>query len=107
AARETEIARLEGELRALDERLDGKLAVMPGWVRHQLADLAGLLSDTPERTKTAFRDLGVGFTLSPVGAPDTGRRPFLRAEGETDFARLISGQFPVSTTGRSDLRRGP
>lgn len=104
SARESDIARLERELRALDEPLDNKLAVIPSWVRQQLEDTASLLSDTPERTKTVFREMGVGFTLHPVY--EDGQRPFLRAEGMSDFAHVISGRFSVSTTAQSSLRSG-
>jgi site-specific DNA recombinase len=99
--READIVRLCVELSALDEPLDEKLAVMPSWVRQQLEDTAGLLTDTPERTKTVFRQMGVSFTLFPVH--DEGQRPFLRAEAATDFAHVISGQFSVSTSDRSYL----
>jgi site-specific DNA recombinase len=101
-AREAEIASLEAERRTLDEPLDDKLAVIPSWVRQQLEDTAGLLSDAPERTKAVFRQIGVSFMLYPVR--EEGQRPFLRAEGATDFAHVISGQFSVSTGGRLDLR---
>ena len=101
-ARETEIARLESERNVLDEPLDDKLAVIPSWVRQQLEDTAGLLSDTPERTKAVFRQMDVSFTLYPVH--EEGAQPFLRAEAETDFAQMISGQFSVSTSAASNLR---
>ena len=96
AGREAEIARLQAERDTLNEPLDGKLVVIPSWVRQQLADTAGLLSDTPERTKMAFRQMGVSFTLHPVH--EDAQRPFLRAEGTTDVAQMISGQFSVSTS---------
>ncbi|HYT73768.1 MAG TPA: recombinase family protein [Vicinamibacterales bacterium] len=99
-SREAEIVRLQAERDALDEPLDEKLAVIPSWVRQQLTDTAGLLRDTPERTKTAFRRMGVSFTLHPVH--EDGQRPFLRAEGATDFAHVISGRFSVSTSGLSN-----
>ncbi len=101
-AREHDLERLEGELKTLSEPLEQKLAVMPGWVRRQVEDLVGLLSDTPERTKAAFQRLGVSFTLHPVY--DTAR-PFLRAEGTTAFAHLISGQHSSGpTSGALPLR---
>jgi len=78
--------------------LDEKLAVIPSWVRQQLEDTAGLLTDTPEKTKTVFRRLGVSFTLFPVYTESP--RPFLRAEAATDFAHVISGQFSVSSSAR-------
>jgi hypothetical protein len=63
---------------------------MPTWVRQQLEDTAGLLSDAPERAKTEFSRLGVAFTLHPLYSDAT--RLFLRAEGACDFAYVI----PVS-----------
>jgi site-specific DNA recombinase len=104
-AREADITRLQAEREALDEPLDEKLAVIPSWVRQHLEDTAGLLSDTPERTKTLFRQFGVSFTLYPVH--DEGSRPFLRAESSTDFGSVISGQFSVSTSVGSDPRSTP
>lgn len=98
-SREAEVYRMEIELGALDEPLERKLAVMPTWVRQQLADTAGLLSETPERAKTEFKRLGVGFTLHPVY--DEGARSFLRAEGTTEFAHLISGQYLQGSTSDS------
>jgi DNA invertase Pin-like site-specific DNA recombinase len=97
-AREAEIVRLQGELTALDEPLDEKLAVMPSWVRAQLDDVVGLLTDRSDRTKAQFRDLGVRFTLHPMGK--LGESPYYRAEGETDMANVIAGQFTVAATGR-------
>jgi site-specific DNA recombinase len=102
AGREQEIARLDAELVALEEPLDNKLAVMPTWVHQQLEDTASLLTETPERTKAVFRQMGVSFTLWPV--QEAGQRPFLRAEGVTDFARVLCGQYAGSTTALSDLR---
>lgn len=96
AARETDVRRLEAELATLAEPLERKLAVMPTWVRQQLEDVAGLLTDTPERTKAEFKRLGVAFTLHPVH--EQRARPFLRAEGTTDFAQVISGQYPPCST---------
>ncbi len=101
--REAEVRRLESELTALAEPIERKLAVMPTWVRQQLQDLAGLLAEMPERTKAEFKRLGVSFTLHPV--QEEGARPFFRAEGTSDFARVISGQYsPCSTTDSTDLR---
>ena len=101
--REEEVRRLRGELDALSEPLEQKLAVMPTWVRQQLEDTAGLLSETPERTKAEFKRLGLSFVLRPDTA---GERPFLKAEGTTDFANLVSGQcFQSSTTDSTNPRR--
>jgi DNA invertase Pin-like site-specific DNA recombinase len=101
SAREAELARLRAEEDGLNEPLDEKLAVIPSWVRQQLEDTASLLTDTPEKTKTAFRRMGVSFRLFPVH--DEGQRPFLRAEAQTDVARAISGQFSVSTSALTHL----
>jgi hypothetical protein len=89
-AREADVQRLQCELEGLDEPLEGKLAVIPTWVRQQLEDVAGLLANALERTKSEFRRLGVAFTFNRV-VPEGGQ-PFLRAEGTTDFAQV----FPVS-----------
>lgn len=102
-AREADVARLDAEIQELDGPLSDRLAVIPSWVRSQVSDVAGLLSDAPERAKSEFQRLGVGFTLTPVR--DAGR-PFLRAEGQTDLSVLLAGQdFP--TTVASDLRSAP
>ena len=91
---------LEAERGALDEALADKLAVIPSWVPQQLEDTAGLLTDTPERTKTVFRQMGVSFTLYPVH--DEGPRSFFRAEGATDVAHFDFRS--VSTSARLDQR---
>jgi DNA invertase Pin-like site-specific DNA recombinase len=102
--REAEVQRLHGELEALSEPLEQKLAVMPTWVRQQLEDTAGLLAETPERTKAEFKRLGLSFVLRPTQSE--GGKTFLRAEGTTDFANLISGQcFQSSTTDSTSPRR--
>ena len=93
-AREADAARLQGELNALDEPLEQKLAVMPTWVRQQLEDTAGLLSDAPERTKAQFKRLGVAFALHPVR---DAARPFLLAEGTTEIARVLAGSDSSTT----------
>lgn len=102
AQREAEIARLERDRQALDEPLENKLAVIPSWVRQQIEDTAGLLADSADRTKAVFRQMGVRFTLRPVG--EVGDRPFFRAEGETDVAQLIAGRLSLSAVGRSGAR---
>lgn len=102
-AREADVQRLRSELDALSEPLEHNLAVMPTWVRQQLDDVAGLLSDTPERTKAEFKRLGVSFTLHPVHEED--QRPFLRAKGTTEFAQLLSGQYSSCSTTDATLPR--
>jgi hypothetical protein len=94
--READVARLQAELEGLREPLEQKLAVMPTWVRQQLEDTVGLLSEIPERTKAEFARLGLSYVLHPV--ENEGDRPFLRAEGTTDFANLISGQCSQGST---------
>jgi ElaB/YqjD/DUF883 family membrane-anchored ribosome-binding protein len=78
-AREADIQRLTYELDELAKPLEQKLKVIPTWVRQQLEDVVGLLSETPEKTKAEFKRLGVSFTLYPVR--DEGARPFLRSGG--------------------------
>jgi DNA invertase Pin-like site-specific DNA recombinase len=102
STREAEMARLEAHLRALDEPLENKLAVIPSWVRQQLEDTAGLLADTPERTKAVFKRMGVQFTLHPMGT--LGERPYFRAVGETDVAEFMAGELSMPTSGRSGAR---
>jgi DNA invertase Pin-like site-specific DNA recombinase len=101
--REREIATLEAEIQELDGPLSDRLAVIPSWVRSQVADVAKLLSDAPERAKSEFQRLGVAFTLSPIR--DEGR-PFLRAEAQTDLSVLMAGREATdfTTTYTSDLR---
>ena len=99
--RETELSALEAKRNALEEPLEQRLAVIPSWVRAQLADAAGLLSDTPERAKAEFQRLSIKFTVSPVH--EEGARPFLRAEGSGDFEHLAFSQYVALTTSdRSD-----
>jgi site-specific DNA recombinase len=105
-AREADIKRLDTELAALEPPLEGRLAVMPTWVRKQLEDVAGLLNTTPERAKAEFRRLGLMFSLAPV--LDEGPRPFLRAEGSGNFEAMAFRQFNDFTTPvRSDPRSTP
>jgi hypothetical protein len=97
--REAELRELDLDLIELDEPLEQQLAVIPGWVRQQVSDVAGLLSESPERAKREFRRLGVAFTVSPV--VDQSPRPFLRAVGTTDFSAILAGSSTdFSTTVR-------
>jgi site-specific DNA recombinase len=66
AERQADVARWEATLASLAEPAAQRLAVMPAWVRQQLTDLAGLLSDTPERTKAEFQRLGLRVTMQPT-----------------------------------------
>ena len=97
--READLARIDHERSLEPEHLEEKLTVLPSWVQRQLADVAGLLQDEPERVRTHFRRLGLSFTASPV--LDEGR-PFLRAVGsanlmEATFAR----EFDLPSSDRS------
>jgi len=104
--REAEIRALETNRVALDEPLEQRLAVIPTWVRQQLQDAAGVLSEVPERAKAEFRRLEIRFTIHPVH--DEGPRPFLRAEGAGNFEYLAFSQYaPLTTTARSDPRPAP
>lgn len=77
---------------------------MPTWVRQQLEDTAGLLSDTPERTKAVFKRLGVSSVFHPMR--DEQGRWFYRVEGTTAVAQVISGQSSsFSTAGATDPRQ--
>ena len=103
-AREADLRGLEAELARLAQisPLRDRLAVMPHWVRQQVAQLAELLRDVPERAKQEFRRLGVSFTFSPVR--DEGERPFLRAVGTTEFSTILAGSSgDFTTTVRSHL----
>ena len=102
--REAEIARLRSELASLEEPDDQKLAIMPGWVRRQLEDVAGLLSQSPERVKSEFRRLGVEFVLHPM--EEANGRKFFRAVGLTSVAEALAGakRTDFSTSALTDLR---
>ena len=99
--REAELRVLGSQLEALAAPLEPRLAVVPTWVRQQLADAAGLISaEAPERAKMEFRRLGIQFTIRPVY--DEGPRPFLRAEGSGQFEHLAFSAFTLlPATGQS------
>jgi hypothetical protein len=61
---EADLSRLEVDLAELDEPIRDRLAVIPSWVRPQVTDVVGLLSDTTERAKREFQRLGVSRSLS-------------------------------------------
>jgi hypothetical protein len=84
--RETELRVLDGQLAALNQPMDRRLAVIPSWVRRQLSDVANLLREGPERAKAEFQRLKIRFTITPVY--EEGRRVFLRAEGSGDFEHI-------------------
>lgn len=77
--READLRRCDAELEQFSEPLHQRLAVMPAWVEHHLRDLAALLTDSPERTKSEFRRLELTVTLWPIR--EEGPRPFYRAVG--------------------------
>ncbi len=95
-AREGEVRALDGQLAALDEPVDHRLAVVPTWVRRQLEDTAGLLAEVPERAKQEFVRLGVSFVLHPIRYD--GPAPFLRAVGSGDFEHLVFSSHPSFPT---------
>ena len=103
--REAELDRLDRELSLEPAHLEEKLVVLPSWVQRQLADVAGLLHDEPERVRAHFRRLGLSFTVSPV--LDEGR-PFLRAVGTANLMDPAFGrEFDFPATGHSRPRSGP
>lgn len=64
-----------------------------------LADLAGLLADSPERAKAEFQRLKLAITLHVVGSKG---RPFYRAEGCADLPWLAGTQdLSGAAVGRS------
>ena len=103
--READLDRIDRELDLEPERLEEKLVVLPSWVQRQLADVAGLLQDEPERVRAHFRRIGLSFTVSPV--VDEGR-PFLRAVGTADVMKAtFDREFDFPATGRSLPRSAP
>jgi hypothetical protein len=111
--REAEMRGLDAQLAALDEPLDQRLAVIPSWVKAQLADLAGLLREGPEHAKAEFQKLGLRYAITPIH--DGPHRIYLRAEGSGDFEHVAFARYaelstvdasPVAATRRSPRRRG-
>jgi site-specific DNA recombinase len=102
-SREADLAQLKADLEAMETPLGERLAVIPSWVRGQVTDVAALLADAPERAKSEFQRLGLGFTVSPVSEGRS--KPFLRAVGTTDFSKLLAGSgIDFATTVLSDLQ---
>ena len=102
--READLDQIDRELDLEPERLEEKLVVLPSWVQRQLAGVAGLLQDEPERVRAHFRRIGLSFTVSPV--VDEGR-PFLRAVGTADVMKAtFDREFDFPATGRSLPRSG-
>ena len=96
--REDELRALDGQLAALNEPVDQRLAVVPTWVASQLRNVADLISDAPERAKAEFLRLDIRVELHPVR--DEGER-LLRAVGFGDFEHLAFSQysaFPTTAT---------
>jgi DNA invertase Pin-like site-specific DNA recombinase len=108
ADRQADIERLSVRLADFDEPIEHRLAVMPAWVRQQLEDVAGLLSDTPERTKTEFQRLGLRVTMTPQKGAH-GPRRWYRADVENSLPQLLGssniGGGDLSTRDRSLLPR--
>jgi len=101
-AREEELKTIDAKMSALEDPIEHRMAVIPTWVRTQLEDAAGLVSEAPERARAEFRRLGLSFTLHPVR--DEGA-PFLRAVGSGHFEQLAFSHNPVfPTTVASPLR---
>ena len=94
--READVQRFREDLAELNEPLEQKLAIMPGWVRQQLQDVFTLLSESVERTKAEFRRRGVQFVLHPVQEGDS--RPFYRALGSTPVSLLLAGSETTAFT---------
>ena len=86
AAREEDLRGLEAELAQLAQTspLRDRLVVMPLWVRQQVAQVADLLREVPERAKQEFRRLGVSFNpraTSLLSSARTGNRPVREQSG--------------------------
>lgn len=78
ADREAELATHDATIARLSEPQRRPLTVMPAWVRQQLEDVTGLLSQPPERTKAEFTRLDLRVVLRPIR--DEQPRAFYRAE---------------------------
>ena len=97
--RQADLEQLDRDLRLAPTHLEEKLVVLPSWVQRQLADVAALLQDEPDRVRAHSRRLGLSFTVSPV--LDEGR-PFLRAVGTANLMEATFGrEFDFPATGRS------
>jgi site-specific DNA recombinase len=85
AEKEKAIAELEVQVRAVGApRTTPKIADAEGWVRTQLADLAGLLHDDVSTVKAEFRRLNLALTFTPTDAEP---RPHYVVKGQCDFER--------------------
>ncbi|MFN2447614.1 MAG: hypothetical protein ABR606_18770, partial [Vicinamibacterales bacterium] len=90
AEREVEVARLEAIVQDLAAPIHPRMAVMPSWVRQQLEDLAGLLRESPERTKATFRDFDVRVVMTPQQLSN--RQVFYRADVESRLDALTGSR---------------
>jgi len=98
--REAEIARLDAQLVELTEPLDQRLLVLPTWIRQQITDFVGLLSESPERAKAEFQRLNLAITLHTVRSKG---RQFYRADARADLPWLAGTRdFVGSAVGLSD-----
>jgi site-specific DNA recombinase len=84
--RQADLARLDAQLQDFSEPLHQRLAVIPGWVEHQLRELDGLLGETPERVKQEFQRLGLRVAMQPMRGE--GIEPFYRAVGQAELPCL-------------------
>jgi hypothetical protein len=75
---------------------------MPAWVRRQLEDLVGLLSEVPERAKAEFQRLQVQIAMQPVH--DEQPRAFYRAHVEAALP-CVAGARDLSSSARSTVDR--
>jgi hypothetical protein len=63
---------------------------MPAWVRQQLDDLVGLLTENPERTKAEFQRLGMRVTMMPT----------LSENGRSYYRADVVNSLPASQESR-------
>lgn len=102
--REAELRTIDAQLVQLEEPLEQRMAVIPGWVRAQLDDTAALLGEVSERAKLQFQRLGLQFTVTPIYEAD---RIFLRAEGHGAFEQLAFGRYVDLATRSTPDPLGP
>jgi DNA invertase Pin-like site-specific DNA recombinase len=101
AARLREIENADLVIRALNEDRPRQVAVLPGWVKAELANLAGLLGEASHRAKVELKRLNFQVTLRPqLDAP----RPHYVATVKSDLPPLNGAYAVVSTLDPSHLR---
>jgi hypothetical protein len=103
--RQAELASLDTSLAELNGPLHQRLAVMPAWVRQQLEDIVGLLTESPERTKNEFQRMGLRVTMMPMVGENA--RPYYQADVVNSLA-CVAGITEIrdlspSAVDRSDL----